>query len=115
MNVTNRVVSPIGFSWRLVVLGAAVAVAIAASQPAMAQSTHLWTQSKLEDFEKGTPQGVALTSDGHLREIPSAWTDFVKGDAFVEIASGRSQLHAGCLLELVDLIDRLGKVRAHGM
>jgi len=30
----------------------------------------LWTQSKLEDFEKGTPQGVALTSDGHLREGP---------------------------------------------
>jgi hypothetical protein len=54
-------------------------------------------------------------SDGHLREIPSAWTDSVKGDAFVEMASGRSQLHAGCLLELVDLIDRLGKVRAHGM
>ena len=47
--------------------------------------------------------------DGHLREIPSAWTDFVKCDAFVEIAAGRSQLHAGCLLEVVDLIDRLGK------
>jgi len=31
----------------------------------------LWTQSKLEDFEKGTPQGVALTSDGHLREGPA--------------------------------------------
>ena len=27
--------------------------------------------------------------DGHLREIPSAWTDFVKGDVFVEMASGR--------------------------
>jgi hypothetical protein len=54
-------------------------------------------------------------SDGHLREIPSAWTDFVKGDAFVKMASGRSQLHAGSLLELVDLIDRLGKARAHGM
>jgi hypothetical protein len=43
----------------------------AASQPALAQGTHLWTQSKLEDFEKGTPQGVALTSDGHLREGPA--------------------------------------------
>ena len=25
-----------------------------------AQGTHLWTQSRLEEFEKGTPQGVAL-------------------------------------------------------
>jgi outer membrane protein assembly factor BamB len=38
--------------------------------PASAQGTHLWTQSRLEEFEKGTPQGVALTSDGHLREGP---------------------------------------------
>ena len=53
--------------------------------------------------------------DGHLREIPSAWTDFVKGDAFVELAAGRSQLHAGSLLELIDLIDRLRKVRAEGV
>jgi hypothetical protein len=42
----------------------------AASQLAVAQGTHLWTQSRLEEFEKGTPQGVALTSDGHLREGP---------------------------------------------
>ncbi|MGD0735877.1 MAG: hypothetical protein ABR976_12055 [Terracidiphilus sp.] len=36
-----------------------------------AQGTHLWTQSRIEDFEKGTPQGVALSSDGHLRPAPS--------------------------------------------
>jgi hypothetical protein len=42
----------------------------AASQLAVAQGTHLWTQSRLEEFEKGTPQGVALTSDGQLREGP---------------------------------------------
>lgn len=35
-----------------------------------AQGTHLWTQSQLDEFEKGTPQGVELTSDGHLREGP---------------------------------------------
>ncbi len=46
--------------------------AAAASLPfhGLAQGTHLWTQSTLDDFEKGTPQGVALTSDGHLREAP---------------------------------------------
>ncbi len=38
--------------------------------PACAQGTHLWSQSRLEDFEKGTPQGVALSSDGHLYEAP---------------------------------------------
>ena len=35
---------------------------------ALAQGTRLWTQSRLEEFEKGTPQGVALTSEGEIRE-----------------------------------------------
>ena len=39
---------------------------------AYAQGTHLWTQSRLEEFEKGTPQGVALTSDGRLLQGPGA-------------------------------------------
>jgi hypothetical protein len=33
----------------------------------LAQGTHLWTQQRIEEFEKGTPQGVAITSDGRLR------------------------------------------------
>jgi len=40
------------------------------TQPASAQGTHLWSQSKLEEFEKGTPQGVAIGSNGDLREGP---------------------------------------------
>jgi hypothetical protein len=48
---------------------AVVAIALA-SISALAQGTHLWTQSRLEEFEKGTPQGVALSSDGYLREGP---------------------------------------------
>ena len=40
------------------------------AQPSRAQGTHLWSQSRLDEFEKGTPQGVALSSDGHLREAP---------------------------------------------
>ncbi|MGA8042588.1 MAG: hypothetical protein WCA37_07285 [Terracidiphilus sp.] len=35
-----------------------------------AQQTHLWTQSRFEEFEKGSPQGVAIGSDGHLRQGP---------------------------------------------
>src|SRR4051812_18800658 len=46
------------------------ALAALAALPAHPQGTHLWTQSRLDDFEKGTPQGVALSSDGHLREAP---------------------------------------------
>ena len=46
---------------------------------------------------------------GQLREIPSGWTDFVKGDPFVEVAEGRSPLHAAYLLELADLLQRLAK------
>ena len=44
---------------------------------------------------------------GHLREIPGVWTDFVKEDVLVEMAGGRSPLHAGCLLELAELVQHL--------
>ena len=55
-------------AFRLAALAAAL-MAVAALT-ASAQGTHLWTQSRLEEFEKGTPQGVAITSDGHLVEGP---------------------------------------------
>jgi hypothetical protein len=47
-------------------------LAVAASIPsvASAQGTHLWLQSQMEEFEKGTPQGVSIASDGHLRQGP---------------------------------------------
>jgi hypothetical protein len=41
-----------------------------------AQGTHLWTQSRVDEFEKGTPQGVAISSNGDLREGPGL-TDIV--------------------------------------
>jgi len=40
------------------------------AQVAHAQGTHLWTQSRIEEFEKGMPQGVSLGSDGHLHQGP---------------------------------------------
>jgi hypothetical protein len=46
---------------------------------------------------------------GHLREIPAVWTDFVKVDAYVELAAGRSPLHATHLLELADLVEHIAK------
>lgn len=42
--------------------------AVALSSLAPAQGTRLWTQSELTQLEKGTPEGVELTSDGQLRQ-----------------------------------------------
>jgi sugar lactone lactonase YvrE len=58
------------FRWVFRFSALAVAGMAVAALTASGQGTHLWTQSRLEEFEKGTPQGVALTSDGHLREGP---------------------------------------------
>jgi WD40 repeat protein len=44
--------------------------ATAISSSAAAQGTHLWQQSQMEEFEKGTPAGVSIESDGHLRQGP---------------------------------------------
>ncbi len=54
----------------LLSLGACVALGAGAAT-AHAQGTRLWTQSRFEEFEKGTPDGVAITSDGRLREGPA--------------------------------------------
>src|SRR5580692_7100663 len=48
---------------------------------------------------------------GYLRVIPAVWTDFVKADVLVEVAGGRSPLHAGCLLELAELVQHLAERR----
>jgi hypothetical protein len=37
---------------------------------AVSQGTHLWQQSQMGEFEKGTPAGVSIESDGHLRQGP---------------------------------------------
>lgn len=48
-----------------------------------AQGTHLWTQTRLEDFEKGTPQGVAIGSSGELREGPALRDVMITPSTFV--------------------------------
>jgi WD40 repeat protein len=37
-----------------------------------AQGTRLWTESRFEELERGTPEGVAITSDGHLVPGPES-------------------------------------------
>ena len=39
---------------------------------AIGQGTRLWTQQRFEDFEKGTPRGVAINSDGSLQAGPES-------------------------------------------
>lgn len=68
-------------SWKSVALLAAIATA--ASLPAPAQNTRLWTQSRIEEFEKGTPQGVAITSDGHLAPGPAQTELLITPSTFV--------------------------------
>ncbi|MGC2621439.1 MAG: hypothetical protein WA414_20510 [Acidobacteriaceae bacterium] len=48
------------------------AACLAFSPVAYAQGTRLWTESHFEDFERGTPNGVAITSDGHLVPGPAS-------------------------------------------
>lgn len=69
---------------------AAVLFAAIATPHASAQGTHLWTQSRIDEFEKGTPQGVAITSDGHLREGPGLTELLTTPSTFVwSVAAGK--------------------------
>jgi len=49
---------------------AVAAAALLAALPAAAERMRFWRQSSYEDFEKGTPKGVALRSDGRLVPAP---------------------------------------------
>ena len=86
----------------------AFVAAIAGVPSAHAQGTHLWTQSKLEDFEKGTQQGISIESDGHLRqgqglrEVLTTPSTFVwsvtldkKGNAYIGTGSPATVLRVG--------------------
>src|SRR5579871_3646275 len=69
MSATLRTICLLRAAIGIAASAAALSI-ISSSLPAAAQGTHLWTQSKLDDFEKGTGQGVAIESDGRLREGP---------------------------------------------
>jgi hypothetical protein len=86
----------------------ALTTAAALPCPVAGQSTHLWTQAQFEEFEKGTPQGVAIQSDGHLRQGPGlkdisttpstfVWSIALarNGDTYVGTGSPASVLRVG--------------------
>ncbi len=65
--------------------------ALAAAMPTLAQGTHLWTQSRVDEFEKGTPEGVAIESDGHLRGGPGLANVLTTPSTFVwSVAADKS-------------------------
>ena len=49
----------------------ALAVILLSATLALAEGTRTWQQSSFDDFEKGTANGVAITSDGSLELAPS--------------------------------------------
>jgi len=68
----------------------AAAVLAVAGSFASAQGTKLWTQSKFDEFEKGVPLGVQITSDGKLRSGPVATEVATTPSSYVwSVAVGR--------------------------
>jgi hypothetical protein len=55
------------FDFRLGLLALLASFVLTAVAPVLAQGTRVWTQSRMDEFEKGTPQGVQIGSDGKLR------------------------------------------------
>lgn len=45
---------------------------------------------------------------GELVSLPAEWTDVVADDPFVVMAAGRASVRTEDLLELADLVERLG-------
>lgn len=62
---------------------AVLLLAVFAAPCALAQNTHLWTQSRYDEFEKGTPLGVAIASDGRLQVGPSVRERLTTPSTFV--------------------------------
>ncbi len=56
----------------------------------LAQGTKVWTQSRYEEFEKGTPNDVAISSEGYLEAGPSLKELGATGTTYVwSIAAGK--------------------------
>ncbi len=69
---------------------AAALLALVGGAAASAQGTKLWTQSRFEELEKGTPQGVEISSDGKLRAGPVASEVVTTPSSFVwSVAVGK--------------------------
>jgi hypothetical protein len=98
-----------------------------------AQGTRLWSQSHYEEFEKGTPKGVAISSQGYLeagpslKELAATGTTYVwsiaadkKGNVYAGTGSPARVLQVGAdgkattLLESKDLSVQVVRVGPDG-
>ena len=80
----------LGFSFQIgmLVVPAFAGLLLFAELPVLAQGTHLWTQSRFEEFEKGTSDGVEITSDGKLRRGPQSQELLTTPSTFVWAVAG---------------------------
>jgi hypothetical protein len=68
----------------------AAGLMVLATAVAHAQGTKLWSQSHYDEFEKGTPKGVAISSEGYLTPGPLLKTVAATGSTYVwSIAAGK--------------------------
>jgi WD domain, G-beta repeat len=81
MNVSSRLIFSMMRHFALSLLG--VCLMFVSSAAAHAQGTRLWSQSKFEELEKGKPDGVAITSDGHLVAGPESKLVFTTPSTYV--------------------------------
>jgi len=69
------------------------------SSSVWAEGTQLWQQSKFDEFEKGTSNGVAISSDGRLQPAPSLKSIYTSPSTYIwQVASdaqGNAYLGAG--------------------
>src|SRR4051794_27906507 len=62
---------------------------------AFAEGTRTWEQSKFDEFEKGTPKGVAIRSDGILELAPAFKSLFTTPSTYIwSIASDDQAVYA---------------------
>ncbi len=54
-----------------------------AVRPARAQGTKLWTQSRYDEMERGTANGVAIRNDGRLEVAPASKLLYSTGGSYV--------------------------------
>jgi len=73
------------------------AASLLLSHVAQAQGTKVWSQSRYDEFEKGTPLGIAISSEGYLEAGPTMNELAATGTTYVwSIAAGaHGEVYAG--------------------
>jgi hypothetical protein len=66
---------------------------------------HTWGENRVYFHREGE----------HLVSVPASWTDVVAEDPLVQLAAGRSLFRAVDLIELAQLVERLGRASVKEM